>query len=369
MNSDRIQETELLQRICGPLLAWYQDNCRELEWRLDPLPYYVWVSEIMLQQTRVEAVKPYFARFIRELGDVQALAECPEDRLLKLWEGLGYYSRARNLQKAARLIMSKYNGQLPKDVSSLQSLPGIGSYTSGAIASIAYQIPAPAVDGNVMRVLSRISGSKACIDEPKVKSAYEALIKDFLTDCRETVSPGQFNQALMELGALVCVPNGAPECQSCPVRSMCRAAQDGLTDEIPVRKKKKERRIEKRTILVIRDTDHVLIRKRPDSGLLAGLWEPLNLEGHLSEKEAIAFAEKLGVFALRIRHLPERKHIFSHVEWHMTGYLILAQEMEEGMFQDPLLVIDPQWTKDRFPIPSAYAGYAEYMSVLRMEDI
>ncbi len=363
MNSDRIiQAIELLQRICRPLLAWFRENSRELKWRMDPLPYYVWISEIMLQQTRVEAVKPYFARFTGELEDINALANCPEDRLLKLWEGLGYYSRARNLKKAAQVIMSEHHGELPRDVSMLKALPGIGSYTSGAIASIAYGIPEPAVDGNVMRVLSRISGSKECIDEPKVKVYFEDRIREFLTDHQQDVSPGEFNQALMELGALVCLPNGGPDCKSCPVREMCRAWQEGLTDEIPVRKKKKDRRIEKRTILVIKDAEHVLIHQRPDRGLLAKLWEPVNLEGHLTGKEALSAAEDLGIFALRIKPLPDAKHIFTHVEWHMKGYEILAQEMDQEAFSGSFLAVKPQWTRTRFPIPSAFSKYAVYMN-------
>ncbi len=368
MNSDRILESELLQRICKPLLAWYKENRRQLEWRQNPLPYYVWVSEIMLQQTRVEAVKPYFERFVTELPGIRDLAECSEDRLLKLWEGLGYYSRARNLQKAARIVMEQYDGELPPDVNSLLFLPGIGSYTAGAIASIAFGIPAPAVDGNVLRVLTRIMASEDCIDDSKVKAELENRIRAFLCEnsggssrhpegeirgnpndaelCsvkeeerknqadagrhseKTDIAPGDFNQALMELGAMVCLPNGVPSCGICPVRELCLARRENLIDQIPVRKKKKERRIEKKTVLVIRDSERALIRKRPAKGLLAGLWELPNYEGHLTRDAAVREAEKLGVSPVRIRPLPEARHIFSHVEWEMTGYLILAEEMD-----------------------------------------
>ncbi len=340
MNSDRIQKSELLQWICGPLLDWYYEHSRELEWRKDPLPYYVWVSEIMLQQTRVEAVKPYFARFVRELPDIKALAECPEERLLKLWEGLGYYSRVRNMHKAAKIIMESYSGQLPADESALLRLPGIGSYTAGAIASIACGICAPAVDGNVLRVLSRIGGSDDCIDDPKVRKRFEGEIRTFLEQHRAEIHPGQFNQALMELGALVCLPNGSPDCPSCPVRDMCVAAKDGLTDQIPVRKKKKSRRIEEKTVFVIRDDTRLLIRKRPESGLLAGLWEFPNVEGHLSKEEAVRSAEDLGVSVREITELPAAKHVFTHIEWHMKGYLIRSGNLNQSALAPSMVVIN-----------------------------
>ena len=385
MNSDKIQESELLQRICMPLLAWYKVNHRQMQWRQNPLPYYVWVSEIMLQQTRVEAVRPYFERFVAELPGIPELARCGEDRLLKLWEGLGYYSRARNLLRAARIVMERYGGELPGDVDCLMSLPGIGSYTAGAIASIAFHVPAPAVDGNVLRVLTRISASTDCIDDPKVKRALEDRIREFLcekaggekrsysgrpdvrakagslqntesgsaSDAQTEFLPGDFNQALMELGAVVCLPSGTPDCGICPVASMCLARQEELIEVIPVRKKKKGRRIEKKTILVIHDSRRVLIRKRPDRGLLAGLWELPNSEGHLTPDQAVQEAEKLGVSCVRIRPLPEGRHIFSHVEWNMTGYLILAEELDSLGEQ----AVDIRRIKEEYSIPAAFSGY------------
>ena len=397
MNSDRIQESELLQRICMPLLAWYKVNHRQMKWRQNPLPYYVWVSEIMLQQTRVEAVKPYFDRFVAEIPGIPALACCDEDRLLKLWEGLGYYSRARNLQRAAKIIMQRYGGELPGDVDSLLSLPGIGSYTAGAVASIAFHVPAPAVDGNVLRVLARISASRDCIDDPKVKRAFENRIRAFLSRMtgnekksypgRPVLSaeggseqgteagpeqgteagpeqgamprflPGDFNQALMELGAVVCLPNGMPDCASCPVGQMCLARRGGLIDVIPVRKKKKDRRIEKKTILVIQDSHRALIRKRPDRGLLAGLWEFPNYEGHLTQDQAVREAEKLGVSCVRIRPLPGGRHIFSHVAWDMTGYLILAEELD--FLEEQAAEIGR--IEEEYSIPAAFSGYKAWI--------
>lgn len=356
MNSDTIQETESLQRICAPLLAWYESDCRELEWRRNPLPYYVWISEIMLQQTRVEAVKPYFARFVQELPDVHALAKCDDDRLMKLWEGLGYYSRARNLKKAAQLIRKEHGGKLPADAGALKKLPGIGSYTAGAIASIAFGLPESAVDGNVLRVISRICASKACIDDPKVKAALEDGIRGFLRRETDTVPPGKFNQALMELGALVCLPNGAPACGKCPVRDLCEARKENLTGVIPVRRRKKERRVEHRTVLVIHDSSRLLIRRRPRKGLLAGLWELPNYDGILSQSEALREGEALGVSPLRIRPLPDAKHIFTHVEWEMTGYLILAEEMDGA--ECP--AVETSRIEAEYSIPGAFSGYAAY---------
>ena len=389
MNSVKIQESELLQRILKPLLAWYEKNRRELEWRQKPLPYYVWVSEIMLQQTRVEAVKPYFSRFIRQLPSVRDLALCEENRLLKLWEGLGYYSRVRNLQKAARIVMQQYGGELPADEKTLRSLPGIGSYTAGAIASIAFGLPAPAVDGNVLRVLSRILGSEACIDEPLVKKEFENRIRECylrMADCtHRSFSPGAYNQALMELGAVICLPNGSPLCDQCPVRHLCRARSRHLIGQIPVRKQKAKRRREKKTVLIIRDQDRVLIRKRPDTGLLAGLWELPNVAGHLTADEAIEKTKELGVQPVRIRALPEEKHIFTHIEWEMTGYLILVEEMDsdspeaagsviEGQVPGQSLTsgciaVNLQKVQEEYSIPSAFGKYVSWLGIDRLSEL
>lgn len=371
-----------------PLLAWYGKAHRELEWRQQPLPYYVWVSEIMLQQTRVEAVKPYFSRFIKALPTIRDLALCEEDRLLKLWEGLGYYSRVRNMKKAAEVVLQEYGGELPADAGALKRLPGIGSYTAGAIASIAYGLPEPAVDGNVLRVLTRIMAVEDCIDDPRVKAGFEQLVKAFLVESAGESPgagliqflPGEFNQALMELGAVVCLPNGVPLCSQCPVSGQCLANRQNLTDTIPVRKKKKSRRIEKKTVLVIRDSERTLIRKRPGRGLLASLWELPCFEGHLTQEEALLKAEEIGVSPVRIRPLSSYRHIFTHVEWEMTGYLILAEEMETGASaKDPscrsgkpdlertqdaekkpenaFLAVEIRQMEEDYPIPSAYVRY------------
>ncbi len=364
MISDTILESESLQRIADPLLAWYRMNCRDLEWRRSPLPYYVWVSEVMLQQTRVEAVKPYFSRFIRNLPDVEALSTCPEDKLLKLWEGLGYYSRARNLQKAAKVIMSEHGGIIPGEVSALLRLPGIGSYTAGAIASIAFDVPAPAVDGNVLRVLSRISASRECIDDPRVRGSFENRIRSFLESRMGVIRPGQFNQALMELGAVRCLPNGAPDCEDCPVQELCLARQEGSISQIPVRRSKKARRIQEMTVFLIHDQSRIVVGKRPDKGLLAGLWEFPNCPGFLDIGQVSARVQGLGYSPIRIRALPRQVHIFTHVEWHMTGYLVLSEEMEDagdGRLQAALI----ETVQKEYSIPTAFARFFRYFAYIQ----
>ena len=398
-----------LEQLVAPLLHWFCENARVLPWRSEPTPYRVWVSEIMLQQTRVEAVKPYFGRFIKALPDVQALAECPEDELLKLWEGLGYYNRVRNMQKAAIQIMEEYNGRIPADYEALLKLKGIGHYTAGAIASIAYGIPVPAVDGNVLRVLTRVTADETDIMKQSFRIEVEDALKQIMWP--ETVSnkemsadvptesavakenpAGAFNQALMELGATVCLPNGAPLCEKCPWQAMCRARQEGLIDQLPVKSKAKARRIEKRTVLIIRDDDKVAIRKRPNQGLLAGLYELPNVEGYLSTKQVLSLVKDMHFAPIRIQKLAEAKHIFSHIEWHMRGYAIRVEESglsetnqwtDENMSSEnarnelavgskvqteqnkstELIFVDATDARERYAIPSAFAAYAEYMNI------
>lgn len=264
-----------LSYIVKPLVDWFDENKRDLPWRMEVSPYRVWISEIMLQQTRVEAVKPYFKRFLDVLPDVKALAEVSEDDLLKLWEGLGYYSRAKNLQKAAIKIMEEYDGKIPNTKEELEKLPGIGSYTSGAIASIAFGEAVPAVDGNVLRVMSRVTADASDILNGKVKKRWEEEMLELVPgDC-----PGKFNQALMDLGATVCTPNGIPHCEECPWTDFCKAKKEEKTAEIPYKKPKKARRIEDMTVFLIRDKDQIIMKKRPKSGLLAGLYEFPNIKG------------------------------------------------------------------------------------------
>lgn len=346
-----------LEKIVGPLLEWFQGNARALPWREDPTPYRVWVSEIMLQQTRVEAVKPYFERFIAALPDVGALAGCEEEKLLKLWEGLGYYNRVRNMQAAAKDVMENYGGQLPADYGQLLGLKGIGHYTAGAIASIAYGIPVPAVDGNVLRVITRVAADNSDIMKQSFRTKVEQELQEIIPKGRASA----FNQGLMELGATVCLPNGAPQCGDCPWQGFCEAASQGLWDKIPVKSKAKPRRIEEKTVFVIRDGEKTVLRKRPARGLLAGMYEFPNTSGHLTEEEAILWAKEQGLSPIRVQKLEPAKHIFSHVEWHMSGYAIRVDELseEKGSF----LFVETSESEERYPIPAAFSAYTRYMHI------
>lgn len=313
----KLPET-LAQKLC----AWYDAGHRELPWRQDTRPYPVWLSEIMLQQTRVEAVKGYYARFLRELPTIEDLSRCPPDRLTKLWEGLGYYSRVRNLQKAAQVIQDTYGGCFPETFEAVRALPGIGDYTAGAICSICFGLPTPAVDGNVLRVLSRVMEDEAPITNQKTKNA-----------CREALVPvyqkgprGTLTQALMELGAMVCVPNGAPRCESCPLREICLANLHGTQDKFPVKEAKRPKREEHRTVFVLQCEDALAVRKRPGKGLLAGLWELPNVEGTLPAEQALAFAEEAGCEPFELQKSVERTHVFTHIIWKMRCYYLLCRE-------------------------------------------
>ena len=306
-----------LEKIVEPLLEWFQGNKRALPWREDPTPYRVWVSEIMLQQTRVEAVKPYFERFTAALPDIGALAGCEEERLLKLWEGLGYYNRVRNMQTAAKAVMEGHGGQLPADYGKLLELKGIGHYTAGAIASIAYGIPVPAVDGNVLRVITRVAADSSDIMKQPFRTKVEQELLKIIPKDRASA----FNQGLMELGATVCLPNGAPQCGNCPWQGFCEAACRGLWEEIPVKSKAKPRKIEEKTVFIIRDGEKIVLRKRPARGLLAGMYEFPNTSGHLTEEEAILWVKEQNLSPIRIQKLDPAKHIFSHVEWHMAVWM------------------------------------------------
>ena len=306
--------------IAQPLLHWFWANHRVLPFRSDPTPYHVWVSEIMLQQTRVAAAVPYYERFVQELPDIPALAACEEERLLKLWEGLGYYSRVRNLQKAARIVCEQYGGQLPGDLAALKKLPGIGDYTAGAIASIGFGIPAPAVDGNVLRVFARLYNDEGDILQPAVKAATTQKVMAQ----QPAEAPGDFNQALMELGALLCTP-GQPDCATCPLQALCLGRQSGNPARLPQKAPKKARKKCELTLCLAQDAaGRWLLQKRGEQGVLAGLWQPPVLaEEALDEKKALAAAQKLLPAAVLLKEKPlKAKHIFTHLEWHMTAYVM-----------------------------------------------
>lgn len=345
--------------LAEPLLQYYDAHRRILPWREEPTAYRVWVSEIMLQQTRVEAVKPYFARFMEALPDIKSLAEAKEEQLLKLWEGLGYYSRVRNLGKAAQKIMQEYHGEMPADVKELLKLPGIGSYTAGAISSIAYGKVAPAVDGNVLRVMSRIFRDDRDVLNTQVKKDWEMLITRTMSKER----PGDFNQAMMEVGAMVCVPNGAPKCEMCPFEEICQAHLCSEELKYPYKAPKKQRVIENRTILILRDEEKTALVKRPEKGLLAGMYEFPIMDGHVAEKDVIEYLKLQGLNTLWITPLEDAKHIFSHKEWHMKGYMIRVDELSRGNVPTEWLFVEPKETEKHYPIPTAYAKYMKYLQV------
>ena len=297
-----------------PLLLWYRENARDLPWRKKPTAYRVWVSEIMLQQTRVAAVLDYYRRFLEELPDVQALAEVPEERLMKLWQGLGYYSRARNLQRAARTIVSGFGGRFPERYEDIRALPGVGDYTAGAVGSIAFGLPTPAVDGNVLRVIARITGDGGDISTPAMKKRVtEALARAIPVD-----APGDYNQALMELGATVCLPNGAPLCEKCPAARLCTAFQQGRTGELPVKAPKKPRREEDRTVYLLFYDGCVALR-------------PVT-------------TERAGT----------ARHIFTHIQWNMTA---IAAELDGPALPEGWVWADRGELEREYALPSAFQGF------------
>lgn len=348
-----VLESPLLMEMADPVVEWYRTNRRALPWRENVDAYRVWVSEIMLQQTRVEAVKPYYERFLKELPDVKALSEAKEDVLLKLWEGLGYYNRVRNMQKAARQIMDEYAGIFPQAYDEIIKLPGIGEYTAGAISSFAYGMPKPAVDGNVLRVISRVLAYREDITKQSVRKHMARMIEEVIP----AGAASDFNQGLIELGALVCIPNGEPKCGQCPLAHLCRAKAQEIQAELPLKTKGKERRIEKRTVLIFQDDDRVAIRKRPKKGLLAGLYEFPNVEGHLTHEEVISYGKSIGLTPIRVKKLENAKHIFSHVEWHMTGYEIIVDELEKNC-SEKMIFAGKEEIDKIYPIPAAFSAYS-----------
>ncbi len=309
-----------LSSITEPLLKWYKQNARILPWRQTQNPYFIWVSEIMLQQTRVEAVKEYFRRFTEELPTIADLAACKEEKLLKLWEGLGYYNRVRNMQKAAVAVMTNYGGNLPCTYEELLKLPGIGSYTAGAIASIAFGIPVPAVDGNVLRVIARITANHGDITTPQTKQKITAQLQEIMPQA----TAGDFNQSLMELGATVCVPNGKPKCLVCAVQNHCKAFAQGITAQLPVKAPKKARRIEEKTVLLLLSEHAVALEKRQSKQVLAGLWQFPNVPGHLTLQEIRQLLTEWQIPVTEIIESKQSKHIFTHIEWRLQSYVILC---------------------------------------------
>lgn len=331
-----------------PLLGWYETAKRDLPWRHTNDPYRIWVSEVMLQQTRVEAVRGYYARFLQTLPDVQALAAAAEPVYLKLWEGLGYYSRVRNLHRAAVQICEDLGGHFPKTHAELCRLPGIGDYTAGAIASIAFGQCVPAVDGNVLRVVTRLQNDSRPVTDPKVKAALRELVASLVPPD----APGIFNQAMMELGATICVPNGAPRCGACPIRDFCEGFRAGTAAELPQKAAKKPRRVQPRTVFLLQCNGNTALRRRPAKGLLGGLWELPAAEGTLDQTQARAQLAAWGVRMETLLPLAPAKHIFTHVEWHMTGYFAVCAAPAGGFTWAA-----PDQLREEYALPSAFRPF------------
>ncbi|MBQ9735679.1 MAG: A/G-specific adenine glycosylase [Clostridia bacterium] len=337
---------------------FYEKEGRALPWRRDADPYHIFLSEIMLQQTRVEAVIPYYERFLARFPTVGALAAADEMEVFKLWEGLGYYSRARNLLRGAKCVVDEHGGAFPDTEEALRTLPGVGEYTAGAIASISFGRPCAAIDGNALRIYARLFGDGRNVLDARVKREVKSLFDAaYPTGARA----GATTQGLMEVGQRFCIPNGAPHCDGCPLRALCAVGASGAWTEYPKKEKKKPRRIEARTVLLFVAGDRIFIRRRPDEGLLAGLWEFPNLEGHLTEDGAIAAAREMGLFPEGVMTGPDAKHIFTHIEWHMKGYLISCKDdsVPEGF-----VAVSLQELKKNYPIASAYRAFLKHLEAL-----
>lgn len=346
-----MEEMELLRKIREPIVTWYQENKRELPWRIEKNPYSIWISEIMLQQTRIEAVKEYYKRFLEQIPNIQALAEIEEEKLLKLWEGLGYYNRARNLKKSAQIMQEKHKGQMPRTYEELIQLPGIGEYTAGAISSIAYDEPVPAVDGNVLRVVSRVVGSRQDVLENKTKKEFTKKLKEIMPK-----QAGDFNEGLMELGELVCIPNGQPLCEKCPLQKNCIARKENLTDVIPVRNQKIKRKKEEITVFLLEYEGEFAIRKRKKTGLLANMYEFPNSVQKLTKKQIEEVLQDWNLKGGKPEKIGTHHHVFSHIEWHMTGYKIKATN-KNNMF----IWKSKEEILENYAIPGAFVPFRDKM--------
>ena len=344
---------DVYEKLPGALLPWYEENKRELPWRQDCQPYHIWLSEIMLQQTRVEAVKGYYTRFLQALPTIEDLAQADDELLHKLWEGLGYYSRVRNLKKAAQMIMEQHGGVFPTDYETVLALPGIGAYTAGAICSIAFGQKKAAVDGNVLRVISRITENDTPIDSPVYKKEVQTAL--------EAVYPqaaGAFTQALMELGATICGPNWKPRCHECPCREFCGGNLHGTAEQYPVKKPKATRRTEERTVFILCCDGRYALEKRSNSGLLAGLWQFPNTVGTLEPEAAISWLERSGIRVRDILRQTEKKHIFTHIQWNMRGIY-----MNTADTNDKFVWMTAEEIEEKAALPTAFRQFWEDKNV------
>ncbi len=340
---------KLPKELVPRLLSWYAAVKKPFPWRLEPTAYHVWISEIMLQQTRISAAIPYYERFLAALPDVSSLAAVDDEELMKLWEGLGYYSRARNLKKAAERVMSEFGGELPRTVRELRTLDGIGPYTAGAIASIAFGQPSAAVDGNVLRVIARLCASEDDIMKESTRKSVTAALEAVYPSGADA---GAFTEALMELGENVCIPNGAPKCAECPLADLCLAKKENRQEDLPVKTPPKPRRLEKHTVLLLKCGDKYALARRSKKGLLAGLWEFPNVEGSLDTSGALRTARDLGARPLSATSIGDAIHIFSHVEWHMTGFLVACESLP-----DTLAHATPDEIRAAYAIPKAFHAF------------
>ncbi len=348
-------EKEKIAVAIAPLLAWYRENKRPLPFRADADPYRVWISEIMLQQTRIETVIPYYERFLKSFPTVRALAEAEDEVLMKCWEGLGYYSRARNLKKAAQKVMTDFHGIIPDTVEELLTLPGIGAYTAGAIASIAYGRPAPAVDGNVLRVICRLLADESDVLQAAVRKRISSLLSSVYPTAPADAS--DLTQGLMELGEVLCTPGENPRCGACPLAEICEACKQNLTKSIPYRAPQKPRTVEEKTVFLLRCGDKIAINKRPSSGLLANMWEFPSCPAHLNEKEAEEAVRGMGLIPLYLSRSTDAKHIFSHLEWHMRGYAVTCESREGS----PFCFATYKELKGKYALPGAFRGFMRFL--------
>ena len=364
-NGNRMYELEAAD--IERLVSWYRKNKRSFPWRDTKDPYHVWISEIMLQQTRTEAVISYFERFLKQVPDIKALSLIKDDDLNRLWEGLGYYSRARNLKKCAIKLMEDHNGKLPEDHEALLKLPGIGPYTAGAIMAIGFGRPYPAIDGNVLRVLARYFAIADDIRQDATKKLITKSVEDYYRkedQDREFVK--DLTQAFMDLGAVVCIPNGAPRCDECPLKDHCEACKKKLIDKIPYRSPLKQRKIIDRTLFIIRNGDRFLLRKREEKGLLAGLYEFIGVDEKLNAKKTKEYLTEKGYDVLHLKKLPDSKHVFSHIEWHMDAYEVKIGNWDIPLKENEILVNKAELQK--LAIPSAFKTYIEYYALRESED-
>lgn len=342
-----MEKDNRLYHIANPLVQWYLKNARKLPWRADKDPYHIWISEIMLQQTKIEAVKKYYIKFMEVLPNVHALASIEEEQLLKLWEGLGYYSRARNLKKAAMIIEEKYQGKMPTSYESLLSLPGIGEYTAGAIASIAYNEKVPAVDGNVLRVISRIIENREDVLLPNTKKKLTKEIIDILP-----AQSGAFNEGIMELGELICIPNGMPLCEQCPIKEYCLAKEHDTMLEIPLREKKTVRKQVDMTVFLLTCGEYIAIQKREEKGLLSGMYEFPNIQSHLNKKEREEHLTAWNMTSHNMKKVGTHHHVFTHIEWDMIAY-----QCEVSQKTEHFIWCKPEELEELYPIPTAFHAF------------